>query len=60
MPDHVFVPVMAAAMIPPIAIPIECPVLPHTWAANSVVISRPRRDVARGAVAVVLVVLIES
>ena len=51
MPDHVFVPVIPAAMMPPIAIPIECPVLPHTCAANSVAINRPRLDVVRGIVA---------
>jgi len=56
MPDHVFVPVMPAAMMPPIAIPIECPVLPHTCAANSVVISFPARLVGvRGVVAFVLI-----
>src|SRR5262245_13561615 len=52
MPDHVLVPVIAAAMMPPIAMPIECPVLPHTCAANSVVIKRARRGVVRGVVAV--------
>ena len=31
--------------------PIECPVLPHTCAANSVVIKRARRGVVRGVVA---------
>ena len=56
MPDHVFVPEIPAAMMPPIAIPIECPVLPHTCAANSVVISRPRLGVARGIVASVVIV----
>ena len=51
MPDHVLEPVMAAPMMPPIAMPIECPVLPHTCAANSVVIKRARRGVVRGVVA---------
>jgi hypothetical protein len=55
MPDHVFVPVMPAAMMPPIAIPIEWPVLPHTCAANKVTINRPRLDVVRGTVASVLI-----
>jgi hypothetical protein len=55
MPDHVFVPVMPAAMMPPIAIPIECPVLPHTCAASRVVINRPRLGVVRGIVASVLI-----
>jgi len=42
--------------MPPIAIPIECPVLPHTCAANSVVISFPARLVGvRGVVAFVLI-----
>jgi len=54
MPDHVLVPVMAAAMMPPIAIPMECPVLPHTCAANSVVISRPRLGEVRGVVACIV------
>jgi hypothetical protein len=42
-------------MMPPIAIPIEWPVLPHTCAANSVVINRPRLDVVRGVVVSVLI-----
>jgi hypothetical protein len=37
-PDHVFVPVMLAAMMLPMASMIEWPVLPHTWAANNVAI----------------------
>src|SRR5262245_29686068 len=41
-PDHMFVPVMLAAMMLPTAITIECPVLPQTWATNSVAINRPR------------------
>ena len=48
-PTHVWVPVMAAAMMPPTAMPIECPVLPQTCAAKSVASNRPRR----GAVAAV-------
>ena len=43
-PDHVFVPVMLAARMLPIAMPIECPVLPHTCATNSVAINVPRTD----------------
>ena len=34
-PDHVFVPVMPAAMMLPTAMPIEWPVLPQTCAVNS-------------------------
>jgi len=41
---------MAAALMPPTAMPIECPVLPHTCAAKSVASNRPRR----GAVAAVV------
>jgi hypothetical protein len=41
--------------MPPIAIPIECPVLPHTCAANKVVINRPRLDGARELVGFVLI-----
>ena len=42
-PDHVLLPVMAAAMIAPTAMLIENPVLPQTCAAKSVAISTPRR-----------------
>src|SRR5882672_11836400 len=42
-PTHVLVPVIAAAMIPPTAMPIEWPVLPSTCAVNKVAISAPRR-----------------
>src|SRR5436190_10911921 len=41
-PTHVFVPVMAAARMPPTAMMMEWPVLPSTCATNSVAISRPR------------------
>src|SRR5438093_1921792 len=41
-PDHVFVPVMPAAMMLPTAMPIEWPVLPQTCAANSAAMSLPR------------------
>src|SRR5512145_3284227 len=42
-PDHALVPVMLAAMMPPTAMPTECPVLPQTWAAKSVASRTPRR-----------------
>jgi hypothetical protein len=49
-PDQVLVPVMLAAMMLPTARPIAWPVLPQTWATNSVAISltrtEPRRDVS--------------
>ena len=51
MPDHVFVPVMLAAMIAPTASDMEWPVLPQTCAANSVVMSR-RRCAESGAVVI--------
>jgi hypothetical protein len=38
----------------PTASDIECPVLPHTWAANSVVISLRRLDESEGAIGVVI------
>jgi len=41
--------------MPPIAMPIECPVLPHTCAANKVHINRPRLGSVRGAVVFVLI-----
>src|SRR5262245_23988664 len=41
-PDHVLVPVMLAARMLPTARTIDCPVLPHTWATKSVVISLVR------------------
>jgi hypothetical protein len=42
--------------MPPMAMPIECPVLPHTCAAKSVVMRRARPGVARGIVASVVIV----
>jgi hypothetical protein len=45
-PTHVLVPVMAAALMPPTAMPIECPVLPHTCAAKSVAKPATPRRVA--------------
>src|SRR5689334_16972126 len=48
-PTHVLVPVMAAAMMPPTAMLMECPVLPSTWATNSVAISELRRAMSLGA-----------
>src|SRR5262249_31336271 len=53
-PDQVFVPVMAAAMMLPTAIAIECPVLPQTCAANSAAISRPPCEPTQDAVVSVL------
>jgi hypothetical protein len=50
-PDQVLVPMMPAAMMLPTAMPIECPVLPRTCAANSVVMRRPRLAALRGAAA---------
>jgi len=41
--------------MPPIAMPIECPVLPHTCAANKVVIKRPRLGAEGSVVAFVLI-----
>ena len=50
-PDHVFVPVMPAAMMLPTAMPIEWPVLPQTCAVNSAAISLPRLSIGCGDVA---------
>ena len=55
MPDHVLVPVMAAAMMAPTASDIECPVLPHTCAANRVAMSLRRLAVSVGDAAVVVI-----
>ena len=54
-PDQVFVPVMLAAMMLPMAIMIEWPALPQTWAANSVAISVVRVDAKPGGAAGVLI-----
>src|SRR5215472_9701546 len=48
-PTHVLVPVMAAALIPPTAMTMECPVLPQTCAAKSVPSKRPRRGAVAAA-----------
>jgi hypothetical protein len=55
IPDQVFVPVMLAAMMLPTARMMECPVLPHTWAANSVAISLRRLEARGGAIAAVVI-----
>ncbi|PYM53694.1 MAG: mandelate racemase/muconate lactonizing enzyme family protein [Candidatus Rokuibacteriota bacterium] len=44
MPDQVFVPVMLAAMMLPMARAIDCPVLPQIWDTRSVVISFLRTE----------------
>jgi len=46
-PDQVFVPVMLAAMMLPMAIAIDWAVLPQTWETSSVVINFLRTEVDR-------------
>ena len=46
-PDQVLVPVMLAAMMLPMARMMEWPVLPQTWATNSVAISFKRTPLRR-------------
>src|SRR6185436_3828927 len=43
-PDQVFVPVMLAARMLPTASTMDCPVLPQTWATNSMAINLVRTD----------------
>jgi hypothetical protein len=54
-PDQVFVPVMLAAMMLPMASMIEWPVLPQTWAANRVAIRVVRAAAKPGGAAGVFI-----